>query len=209
MDYLSIFLVSFAIALSGALAPGPLLATVIYESPKHGFKTGPLLILGHALLEIAMVAFIILGLNRFVNNPLVFKILTFCGSIILIYFGLRMFLSAPRASLDLKSTPTGSSNLIFAGATVSIANPYWTIWWLSIGLGLVLAAQRQGLIAIGIFFLGHILADLGWYSLVSLMISRTRHFISQKAYRIMLSVCALALIGFGVYFGVSFFSKGQ
>ena len=55
MEYFFIFMTSFVIALSGALAPGPLLAACISESTKHGFKSGPLMILGHAILEIIMV----------------------------------------------------------------------------------------------------------------------------------------------------------
>jgi len=51
MNLISIFIISFLIALSGALAPGPLLAVVIAETPRRGFKTGPLVIVGHGILE--------------------------------------------------------------------------------------------------------------------------------------------------------------
>jgi threonine/homoserine/homoserine lactone efflux protein len=211
MDYLSIFIASFTIALSGALAPGPLLATVIYESSRRGFKSGPLLILGHALLEMLLVALLILGLSRLIDNPPALKIIALAGSLVLVCFGIRMLVSLPGVSLDLNPVcaPAPSKSLVFTGASVSIANPYWTIWWLSIGLGLVLAAQKKGIIAIGVFFIGHILADLGWYSFVSLAISRAKRFISQRAYKKMLCLCALALIGFGIYFGVSSLARGQ
>ncbi len=211
MDYLSIFIASFTIALSGALAPGPLLATVIYESSRRGFKSGPLLILGHALLEMLLVASLILGLSRLINNPPALRIIALTGSSILVYFGIRMIASLPGLSLDLNPghAPAPSKNLVLTGASVSIANPYWTIWWLGIGLGLVLAAQKKGFIAVGMFFIGHVLADLVWYSFVSLTISRAKRYISQKAYKGMLCACALALIGFGIYFGVSSLARGQ
>ncbi|HTY45908.1 MAG TPA: LysE family transporter [Patescibacteria group bacterium] len=212
MEYFSIFLASFTIALSGALAPGPLLATVIYESSRQGFKSGPLLILGHALLEMLLVILLILGLSRLINNPPALKTIALAGSLILVYFGIRMIASLPGLALvapDPARAPAPSKNLVFTGASVSIANPYWTIWWLSIGLGLVLAAQKKGMIAVGAFFLGHILADLGWYSCVSLAISKTQRFISQRAYKGLLCICALALIGFGIYFGASAFARGQ
>jgi len=180
--------------------PGPLLATVIYESAKTGFKTGPLIILGHALLEILMVAFIILGFTRFIHNPLVLKIISILGALVIFCFGINMILSVRHISLDLKNDYKKSTNLTLMGITMSIANPYWTIWWLTIGLGLVLAAQRQGFIAIGVFFIGHILADFGWYSFVSLAISKGRKFISNKVYKSIVLICALILIGFGVYF---------
>lgn len=61
-NYWYIFIVSFTIALSGAMMPGPLLTAVISESMKHGRKTGPLIILGHAILEVIMVTILLFSL---------------------------------------------------------------------------------------------------------------------------------------------------
>ena len=72
-------------------------------------------------------------------------------------------------------------------------------------MGLVLAAGKQGLLAVIIFFLGHILADLGWYSIISWGVSRGREFVSDKLYRGIIFACALALIGFSAYFGFTAF----
>ena len=206
MGYLSIFLASFAIALSGALMPGPLLTAVVAESAKHGFKSGPFMILGHAILEAIMIGALLLGLAGIVKNIAVMRSIAVIGALILLYFGFKMLASLPGLSLQTKAYPAKSSNLIFLGITVSLSNPYWAFWWLTIGLGLVLAAGKLGLLAVLFFFFGHILADLGWYSMVSWGISKGRNFISDKAYRRMILVCALALIGFGLYFGLNAFN---
>ncbi|MDD5259814.1 MAG: LysE family transporter [bacterium] len=200
MTYISIFAVSFTIALSGALMPGPLLTAVIYESTRHGSKTGPLFILGHAVLEILMIAGIIFGFSQFISTPLALRIIAIAGSIILFGFGLSMLISLPHLTLLQTVTPTKPSSLVWLGVTMSLTNPYWTIWWVTIGLGLVLAAQKQGWLAIIVFFLGHISADLGWYSLVALMIHKGKKFISDKIYRGLVLFCALALIAFSVWF---------
>lgn len=200
---MSLFIVSFTIALSGALAPGPLLAAVIYQSTKQGLKTGPLVILGHAILEVGMVAFIIFGFAYFLKNPLVLKIIATTGALILLGFGINMISSIPKVSLDFKDENRKSSNLVLTGITMSAANPYWVIWWLTIGLGLLLGAQKAGYLAIGIFFAGHILADLAWYTVVSFTISKGRRFISQKVYKGIIFVCGIILIGFGIYFGMN------
>ena len=202
MDYITIFAVSFSIALSGALMPGPLLTCVISESTKSGFKAGPLIILGHALLEVLMIALIIFGLAPVLSDRLATTWIFLLGAGILIYFGAGMLLSLRGLRLDFNTRPQKSMNLALLGITMSISNPYWSIWWLTIGLGLVLGAKKEGLTAVTVFFLGHILADLGWYSIVSLAISKGRKFISERAYKITLAVCGLALIGFGLYFGI-------
>ncbi len=205
MSYISIFIISFTIALSGALAPGPLLAVVIYEGAKRGFKSGPLIILGHSLLEIIMIAIIIFGLSSFINNPIILKIIFFVGAFILFAFGTKMLASVKHISLNIKDSYKKSSNLVLTGITMSLANPYWTIWWLTIGLGLLLLAKKQGFIAIAIFFIGHILADFLWYSIVSFTISKGRKFISEKIYKSVVFICGLTLIGFGIYFAISSF----
>lgn len=200
MNYISLFTISFVVALSGALMPGPLLAAVIYESTRHGSKTGPLFTLGHAVLEILMIAVILCGFSYFLSNPLTLGLIAIVGSIILFYFGLSMIISLPRLTLPKTQLPTKPANLIWLGITMSLTNPYWTIWWLTIGLGLVLAAHKQGLMAIIVFFTGHISADLLWYSLVSLMIHKGKRFISDRIYQGMVLGCALVLIGFACWF---------
>jgi threonine/homoserine/homoserine lactone efflux protein len=196
---------SFTIALSGALMPGPLLTAVIAESAKHGFKSAPLMILGHAILEALMVGLIILGFAGIASNSSVMSFIAITGSLILFYFGLSMIRSLPGLSLKTGSNSLRKSNLIWMGLTVSLSNPYWSFWWLTIGLALVLAAQKQGILLVLIFFAGHITADLGWYSLVAWGISKGRKFISDKIYRTIILACALALIGFSVYFGLTAF----
>lgn len=185
--------------------PGPLLTAVIAESAKSGAKSGPFISLGHAILEALMVGFIIFGFAHFIHNPGVITAISIVGSLILLYFAISMLLSIPRISIDSKNNYKKSSGLILLGITMSIANPYWTLWWLTIGLGLVLGAQKGGLAAIVFFFLGHILADFGWYSLVSLAISKGRKFITLRIYRGIIFICAITLMGFSVFFLISSF----
>ncbi|HNS33337.1 MAG TPA: LysE family transporter [bacterium] len=208
MNYLiSIFAMSFTIALAGALAPGPLLTAVVAKSPKYGFKTGPLLMIGHAVAEILMIAVIVSGFSRFMENPLLIKMIALLGGIILIFFGLGMIRKTPSLSTETATSKNGVSNLPFLGMTVSMSNPYWTIWWFTIGLGLVLAAQKAGFLALLVFFLGHILADIGWYSIVSFAVSRGRKFISDRIYRGIMKTCGAILTGFGIYFISGFFKN--
>jgi threonine/homoserine/homoserine lactone efflux protein len=206
MNLVTLFFISFAIGLSGALAPGPFLAAVISESSRHGFKSGPLMILGHALLEILMVAVLVLGFGQFIKNPVILTVIGFAGAVILVYFGGSMLFSAPKLSLECASAQRPPAGHVLMGITMSLANPYWTIWWLTIGLGLVLSAQRSGPAAIAVFFAGHISADLGWYSIVSYIMSRGKKFIALPVYRTVIALCGITLIAFGVYFGFKSFS---
>ncbi|MDD3725927.1 MAG: LysE family transporter [Candidatus Ratteibacteria bacterium] len=205
-NYISIFLVSFTIALTGALAPGPLLTLVIAKSLRQGVKAGPIIIAGHAFLEIIMVSVLVLGLGNIIDSPIIIKTISIAGALILLCFGIRILYSLSNVSIDVSADDYGSSAMLFfQGITISIANPYWVIWWLTLGLGLLLSVRDSGIKGLLFFFTGHILADLLWYSFVSYSIGKSKRFISQHIYRTILVVCALAIILFGVYFGISAF----
>jgi len=199
-DYLSIFIVSFTVALSGAMMPGPLLAGVVYESSQRGVKAGPLMILGHGLGEIGIMAGIFFGITHFVEAPLVLQIISIAGAFIMVYFGVNILRSIPELSLNFETEKTKSTNLVLKGLTLSVANPYWSIWWLTIGMGLLLSSKSKGVLAIIVFFLGHIMADLSWYSIVSSAIARGRKFISLKLYKAITALLGIFLIFLGLYF---------
>jgi threonine/homoserine/homoserine lactone efflux protein len=202
MNYFTIFTLSFTIALSGALAPGPLLAATIAQTARHGAKTGPLLILGHAIVEIAMVTLIVLGCAQFINHPAILKGIAFAGAGILAYFGISLLVSLKSASIEPSRAPQSNRHLTLLGITMSLSNPYWSIWWLTIGMGLVLVAQKRGLTGIAVFFTGHILADLAWYSFISYSLSKSASRMNIRVYKWLLGLCALLLIGFSVWFSL-------
>ena len=59
----AIFVSSFIVGLSGAMMPGPLLAVTIRHASVRGFSAAPLLVLGHAILEAALVCLLLFGLT--------------------------------------------------------------------------------------------------------------------------------------------------
>jgi len=197
---LTIFVSSFIIALSGAMMPGPLLTVTISESSRHGFMTGPLLIAGHALLEILLLAALLLGLAPFFQMPAVFVVTALAGSVILLWMAFNMFRSLPNVRLAWDAHEKSGNHPVINGILMSVANPYWIIWWATIGLGYILYSRQFGLWGIGFFFAGHILADLSWYSFVSAAVTRGRHFLNDRLYRGILSLCAVFLVVFACSF---------
>jgi len=201
----TIFGSSFVLALSGAMMPGPLLSVTISESPSRGFMTGPLLIAGHALLEGAMVAALLLGLAPFLVQDRVFVVIALAGAVILLWMAAGMFRSLPSLSLDVTKSRKQRSNLVVAGIILSLANPYWTVWWATIGLGYILYCKGFGPAGVSVFFIGHIMADLFWYGAVSAAMGRGRHLLSDRLYRVIIGICAGFLVFFSgvfVYAGV-------
>ena len=197
----AIFGGSFVLALSGALMPGPLLTITIVESARRGFIAGPLLITGHALLELALIVAVIQGLGPFLERPLVMGTIALAGGTILLWMGSGMIRTAGRVSLnDDGKESKGTSNPILTGVLASLSNPYWILWWGTIGLGYLVAAIRLGIVGVGVFFVGHIAADLLWYCIVSFGISRGKKILKDKAYQHIIRFCGIILLGFGGWF---------
>jgi len=200
LTFLTIFATSFLIAFSGAAMPGPLMTATISESMHRGFITGPLLIAGHSMLEFALVVLLMFGLAPFLKQEWVFAAIAVIGSIMLVWMGLTMLRAVPSLSIRTDIQDGGRSHLIMTGVLMSLANPYWSLWWATIGLGYVLYCARYGYLGIVFFFIGHCLGDLTWYSAISFAIGKGRRFLSDNHYRALIGTCGVFLLLLACYF---------
>jgi threonine/homoserine/homoserine lactone efflux protein len=209
MDHLTgIFFTSFLIGLSGALMPGPVLTVTISQVASRGFWAGPLIVLGHGILELSLVAAVAFGLGRFLTLGPVIGTIAIVGGIFLVYLGYDILRSLKGLSLSLQARAGGRKIVdhpVMAGILTSLSNPYWTIWWATIGLGYIALSRQLGRIGLASFFTGHILSDLLWYSFVALTLTLGRKVITDRLYRGVVGLCGLFLVGFGLYFGYSGF----
>lgn len=182
------------------MMPGPLLTATISESSQRGFIAGPLMIAGHAILELILVTGLLLGLASFLQLPEVFIATALIGSAILLWMSYGMLSSLSSLSLVQNWDTVRRKHLVLSGILMSLANPYWIIWWATIGLGYILFSWRFGTIGVAFFFAGHILADFVWYSFISAAVSGGRQFLTDKIYRMLIAALGLFLIIFAVCF---------
>ena len=204
---LIIFANSFLVGFSGAVSPGPLLAFNIKETVRIGFIAGPLVVAGHSLLELVTVGALDFGLAQVLDSDPVLApvgLLRGCFLVWMIWGLLRnpskdvRYLSGQgtiRSSLSLKP--------LVGGVLVSLSNPFWALWWLTVGAALITRSLEAGLMGIASFYLGHILSDLAWYGFVSATVASGKRFLSQNVYRGIILVCGSFLGLLGVYFVVT------
>jgi len=204
--HLGIFGSAFVIGLSGAMMPGPLLSASIGYTLKDGFLAGgPLLVLGHAILELSLVVLVLAGLGRVLANKSVGAAIGIVGGGVLLWMGYAMGAFAA-AGGDL-ATGNGAQALpaspVVAGVLVSLANPYWSLWWATIGLKYIALSRESGMLGVAAFGTGHILSDVAWYLFVAGAVALGREAISPTVYRWIIGGCGVMLLGFGAWFIVA------
>ncbi len=201
----SIFLGSFIIGFSGAILPGPMLTVTIREAARRGFWAGPLVVLGHGILELALVVGLVLGLGAFVSRPLFLGTVGVVGGLILLWMAWTMLRGVRTLSLSLDTSgPNRGGGPVLGGIATSLSNPYWTLWWATVGLSYVSLTAGGGWQGPTAFFAGHILSDLVWFSGVAAVLHFGRRILTDRIYRGLIGVCAVLLL----YFGVVFFRSG-
>jgi len=196
-DILSTLVLGLLIGFTGALAPGPTLVATINASLSGNWTAGLKVSLGHIVIETAIFFLIILGLAS-VASPYTILI-AFTGGIALIVFGVLTLLGSRSATLSTAPAQEGSGPYM-AGLLTSAANPYFWIWWLSVGSALLIQSLEGGLLFAAVFMIGHWGADTAWYTFVSTSVAKGKTLLSDRTYHGVMAACGVFLVLFGLYY---------
>ena len=196
---LPILLSVVVISLSGVMMPGPMFAVTLaksYRSPWAGAKIA----LGHAVIEVPLILLIYFGFAQFFQNSVVQLVLSVAGGGMIVWMGVSMFLVLNKVARGEKDSPYGAFT---AGIITSGFNPFFLLWWATVGSMLIMRFLDFGTVGLIVFILVHWLCDLVWLSLVSVMVYKTHSLWGRNAQVAVFSACGLLLVGFGIWFVVS------
>jgi threonine/homoserine/homoserine lactone efflux protein len=196
-DILPMLLLGFIIGLTGALAPGPTLVATINASLSGSWTAGLRISLGHIIVELAIFLLILFGLAT-VARPYMTAIAV-VGGLALILFGVLTLLGSRTATLETRKTES-TAGPVLAGVVSSAANPYFWIWWLSVGGAMVIAALAGGILPAAVFMIGHWAADTAWFTVVSAGVAKGVSVLTDTTYHRIMAACGLFLVAFGLYY---------
>lgn len=210
---IQILLLSFIIALTGALTPGPLLTFTIYKSlnQKRGYLAGLFIVLGHALIEFILIIALLAGASVFFQNPIFLTIIGVIGGTLLIFLGFLSIRNVNKTDFDINfnleedKVKGYKGNSFIGGIVVSLSNPYWEFWWAVIGLGFMINfnISFENPVGILLFFIGHELGDIVWYLPISTFVYLGGKSLNPKIYKYVLIACGALMIIFGIYLALS------
>jgi threonine/homoserine/homoserine lactone efflux protein len=206
IDLVVIFVASFGICFTGAVIPGPLLALTLKESVNRGKAAALWLSGGHSLCELVIVGAIAAGASRMISVDKIVGPVGILGGAIIIWMAVDAFRQAKSVAEPEaigQDALSESRGLIVGGAVVTVSNPYWLLWWLTVGIALLLnAVEAAGPAGIVSFYVGHISSDFLWFGFIGFLVGRRRQMLSARLYRRIIRACAYFLLGFGALFAV-------
>ena len=187
------------ISFSGVMAPGPMFAVTLAKSYRSPWA-GTFIALGHAVIEVPLILLIYFGFARFFQNDLVQMVLSIVGGGMILWIGIGMFRTRAAVVHGGKDLPY---NAFTAGIFTSGLNPFFLLWWATIGSMLVMRFLDFGITGLAVFIVVHWLCDLIWLSFVSVTIYKTQSLWGRKFHEWLFIACSLLLAGFGIWFMVS------
>ena len=189
--------ITAVISLTGVLTPGPVFAATVakgYKDERAGIKIA----LGHGLVEFPLMALIIFSLGYVFTNDYVKLGIGLVAGVLLVFMGMGMIRS--RRTVAEKGLEHIPKNSILAGAITTSANPYFLLWWATVGAALIAGAQYYGALVVVIFAVVHWSCDLAWYTFTGVAVFRTKKLWTPVVHEIVFGACGALMIGFGVYF---------
>lgn len=191
-------IIVITISLSGVMSPGPLFAANVAYGLKGGIKTGLKMAYGHTIVELPLVILLGIGAISLTTIPQFREITSILGALSLFVFAgiqIKSTIKKPSSVFEGKHSP------FLAGIILSGLNPFFLIWWFTIGFKLITdAIILYSFIGIGVMFVFHIWMDYAWICSVAFLSSKGKKIISNKKY----TVFMIAISGVLVYFGIIF-----
>jgi threonine/homoserine/homoserine lactone efflux protein len=188
-------------SLSGVMMPGPMFTVTLAKSLKSPWA-GVLVSLGHAVIEVPLILLVYFGLVNFFQNEIVKLVLSVLGGGMIVWMGIDLFRARRKLAREGRDT---SYNAFVAGILMSGLNPFFLVWWVTVGsLLLMNFLDAVGSWGLPFFIIVHWLCDLVWLSIVSVTIYKTHSFWGEKWQEWVFIILSLVLL----YFGVQFIVKG-
>ncbi len=194
---LSAFLLeAVLISLSGVMAPGPITAVTLSKGTKSP-HAGAIIALGHGIVEIPLMILILYGFGEILKISYIKAIIGLLGGLFLLKMGLGLLQGIKQAKINSSNDPHSP---LMAGIILSLANPYFLIWWATIGSILIFRSITFGLLGFVIFMILHWFCDFFWCYFLSALSFKGGQFFGKRLQQVLFAICGVFLLFFSAKF---------
>lgn len=194
---LSAFLLeAVLISLSGVMAPGPITAVTVSKGTKSP-HAGAIIALGHGIVEIPLMILILYGFGDILKISYIKAIIGLFGGLFLLKMSLGLLKGIKQTKID---SSKNSHSPLMAGIILSLANPYFLIWWATIGSILIFRSITFGLLGFVIFMVLHWACDFFWCYFLSALSFKGGQFFGKRLQQVLFAICGVFLLFFSAKF---------
>ena len=204
MDLFGFVITVIVVTASGALAPGPLFFGLLMHGSNEGAQAGFSAAIGHTLVEFPLVLALALGLLAAANQPMVKGVIGVVGGAGLIGFGIMQIYD----TIKSKAKPAGiakarklpASSMVL-GLALTGLNPYFILWWLTIGAVLIVQALAfAAIVGVLVMYVSHVWMDYAFLTMIAHLGKKGKAIVGSRWYKVVLIVFGLILIYYGATF---------
>jgi len=190
MAFATFLLEAVVVSLSGVMAPGPITSVSVgfgNEDPWAGARVA----VGHGLVEFPVMAGVLFGIGAVIDLPAVQAAIAFVGGGFLLYMAIGLLRGVRGEEV---SGMESSRSPVVAGAVLSAGNPYFLIWWATVGASLILRAVEFGVWGFVIFGAAHWTCDLAWDTFLSSLSFKGGQFFGRRFQKIIFGISGVFLL---------------
>jgi threonine/homoserine/homoserine lactone efflux protein len=156
------------------------------------------------LVEFPLVLALAFGLLVAATQPNIKYVIGLIGGVGLIGFGIVQiygtFKSKPEFGDEPKSRSLPGSSLVL-GLALTGLNPYFILWWLTIGSVLIVQALAfAAIVGVLIMYVSHVWMDYAYLTAIAHLGKRGRKVLGSRYYKLVLVAFGFVLIYYGFTF---------
>lgn len=182
------------LGLSAGVSPGPLLTLVLTQSIKHNSTEGIKVAITPLITDLPIILTTLLILNRLAQFNLILAIISFVGGIFVAYLGVES-IKIKGLSINLQDTKSAS---LKKGIITNLLNPSPYLFWATVGTPLLLKSFQINLLTTIIFLTSFYVFLVGSKIMIATLSARTKFFMNQKIYVIIMRILGIALLIFSI-----------
>ncbi len=182
------------LGLSAGLSPGPLLALVIAQSVQHGMREGVKVALSPLITDLPIILVTTLVMSRLASSQAVLGLISLAGGLFVLYLA---YGSLRTTRLDLAAAGPAPRSLR-KGVMVNALSPHPYLFWLTVGVPMMLKGWAESLPAAAAFVFGFYVSLIGSKMIVATLAGRSRELLAGKPYVYLMRILGLLLLVFAV-----------
>ncbi|MDX9947021.1 MAG: LysE family translocator [Bacteroidales bacterium] len=184
------------LGLSSGISPGPLLTLVLTQTIRHNRAEGIKVALSPLITDFPIIMITVLILGRLAQFDIFLAIISFIGAIFLAYLGVES-LRTRELNFDVKDSKSGS---LKKGIIANLLNPSPYLFWATVGTPLMFKAYKTDLLTSILFMISFYVFLTGSKIVVAFLVDRSKQFINQGIYLILMRILGVALLIFSLIF---------